>query len=1166
MGKTSGAEGKASPNISLSAAIIMEGTRYNIGALVDSGCQFSLIDSSTVEKFRIRTIQLAEPVRVCSLDGRELSTISRVTEPVQLLVSGNHREVIEFYVFKDMRHAVVLGKDWLNKHDPNISFRSGEIRSWGKDCLSNCLRAASFSETNVGKTKCSVDLSKVPDVYHDLAEVFDKDLAVVLPPHRPYDCGINLLPDAKLPTGRMYNISLPERESLEKYISEGLATGIIRPSTSPLAAGFFFVKKKDGSLRPCIDYRQLNDITVKDKYPLPLISSTFQPLAGSTIFSKLDLRNAYHLVRIKEGDEWKTAFNTPVGHFEYLVVPFGLTNAPAVFQRLVNDVLRDMINNFVVVYLDDILIFSRNREEHIEHVRRVLTRLLENRLFVKAEKCEFHTQSVEFLGHVIKRGQVETDPRKIEAVRDWAVPSSRNQLQRFLGFANYYRRFVKNYSMIVNPLTRLTSPKEPYVWSEETERAFSEIKTALTTAPVLVHPDINKPFIVEVDASDVGIGAVLSQRVDKGGARHPCAFFSRKLSPAERNYAVGDKELLAMHAALSEWRHWLEGARHPFIVWTDHKNLQSIRSVKRVSARQARWAGFFARFSFTISYFPGSMNTVADALSRCASVSSAPKGRDVPVLPDSMIVGAVEWEVVDEVRRALKNCVAPNDAPSDKLFVPEQLRSRVLQWGHSSRLACHPGVSKTSSFIKRSFWWPGMTRDIYSFVSACPTCSRGKSSHSKPDGLLQPLPVPDRPWACIAIDFISGLPTSHNKTVILTIVDRFSKQVHLVPLSKLPSAMVTARLLIQHVVRLHGLPKEILSDRGPQFISAIWHTVWKELGVKAQLTSGYHPQSNGQCERANQSVESCLRCLCHERPTRWVEELPWIELAMNSMVNATGLSAFEAAIGYQPPLVPEQEPAADSPSPRGFVQRARRVWRRVKAAMVKANLTSKRFADRKRKPPPNYRVGQQVWLCSKDVNLYIKSKKLAPKFIGPFPIERVINPVTVRLKLPSHMRVNPVFHVGQVKPVATSSLVSNAPSPPPPRFVNGGPVFEVERIVDVRRRGRGHQYLVRWKGYPVEQQTWVPRSFILDPGLLGAFYRTRPNAPGAPRGRDAEGGGRTVRSRSSTGGTQAPGSSTDRTSTAGAYRSRLRSGSLIGGRPLHKGASGASSTQRPCAT
>ncbi len=379
------------------------------------------------------------------------------------------------------------------------------------------------------------DLTGVPAEYYDLRAVFSKSRATSLPPHRPYDCAIDLLPGTSPPKGRLYSLSGPEREAMDRYIRESLQTGLIRHSSSPAGAGFFFVQKKDGSLRPCIDYRGLNDITIKNRYPLPLMSSAFELLQGAQVFTKLDLRNAYHLVRIREGDEWKTAFNTPSGHYEYLVLPFGLSNAPAVFQDLVNSVLGDMINQFVFVYLDDILIFSPSLQVHTQHVRRVLQRLLENKLFVKAEKCEFHAESVTFLGHIISTRGIKPDSAKIEAVAMWPVPDSRKALQRFLGFANFYRRYIRNFGQIAAPLTALTSTKVIFRWNPDAQVAFDALKSRFVSAPVLLVPDPESQFIVKVDASDVGFGAVLSQRSLCDGKVHPCAFFSRRLSPAERN-------------------------------------------------------------------------------------------------------------------------------------------------------------------------------------------------------------------------------------------------------------------------------------------------------------------------------------------------------------------------------------------------------------------------------------------------------------------------------------------------------------------------------------------------------------------------------------------------------------------------------------------------------
>ncbi|KAI2652487.1 Transposon Tf2-6 polyprotein [Labeo rohita] len=431
------------------------------------------------------------------------------------------------------------------------------------------------------------------------------------------------------------------------------------PGASRAGAVFFFVQKKDGSLRPCIDYRGLNEITVKNKYPLPLMSSAFDLLQEARVFSKLDLRNAYHLVRIREGDEWKTAFNTPSGHYEYLVLPFGLTNAPAVFQNLVNDMLGDMLNRFVFVYLDDILIFPPSLQEHYRHIRQVLQRLLENQLFVKAEKCEFHADTVSFLGFVISPRGIEPDRAKVKAVTEWPVPDSRKALQRFLGFANFYRRFIRGFGQVAAPLTALTSTKIAFRWNPLAQVAFDNLKSRFVSAPVLCFPDPKRQFIVEVDVSAVGVGAVLSQRSELDGKVHPCAFFSHHLSPAERNYDIGNRELLAVRLALGEWRHWLEGSAQPFLVWTDRKNLEYVRSAKRLSSHQARWALFFDRFNFTLSYRPGSKNTKPDALSRLFEVPETVLAADA-ILPKGVVVGAIVWDIErDEVSPLPKRPVAP---------------------------------------------------------------------------------------------------------------------------------------------------------------------------------------------------------------------------------------------------------------------------------------------------------------------------------------------------------------------------------------------------------------------------------------------------------------------------------------------------------------------------
>ncbi|KAL0153760.1 hypothetical protein M9458_050876 [Cirrhinus mrigala] len=662
---------------------ISQGDQQHQLQAFDSGAAGNFMDVDVAKDLGIKTLTLQRALSITALDSRPLgsgqpSQTTPGTHPVGATVGISS---VNTGVLTTSKLRTIVNEPPVHTPESTLKLQSANL------------------------LKCSEA---------DLIEVFSKTRAAALPPHRPYDCAIELLSGTCPPRGRLYSLSIPERAAMDKYIKEALENGFIRPSTSPAGAGFFFAEKKDGGLRPCIDYRGLNRITIKNRYPLPLMTTAFEILQGATIFSKLDLRNAYHLVRIREGDEWKTAFNTPTGHFEYRVMPFGLVNAPAVFQAFINDVLRDTLNKFVFVYFDDILIFSSSYQEHVQHVRQVLQRLLQNRLFIKLEKSEFHVPRVSFLGFIVSKGSLQMDPSKVRAVLDWPQPNSVKQ------------------------------------WSKEAEGAFNKLKKLFTSAPILTLPDPETPFVVEVDASDSGVGAVLSQRSSVDNKLHPCAYFSRKLTPTQRNYDIGNRELLAVKMALEEWRHWLEGARFPFHIWTDHQNLTYIREAKR--------------FNFTLSYRTGSKNTKPDALSR---QFSPPEGVAIPetILPHSKIVASVQWGLEAAVRRAHQQHPEPENGPPGLLFVPCHLRSKVLQWAHTSPPSGHPGATRTCKLIQKKFWWPKLQKEVRAFVAACSVCAQNKDPRTHPHGLLHPLPVPRRPWSHISLDFVTGLPESQESEV-----------------------------------------------------------------------------------------------------------------------------------------------------------------------------------------------------------------------------------------------------------------------------------------------------------------------------------------------------------------------------------------------------------------
>ncbi|KAL0177211.1 hypothetical protein M9458_026105, partial [Cirrhinus mrigala] len=393
--------------------------------------------------------------------------------------------------------------------------------------------------------------------------------------------------------------------------------------------------KKDGGLLPCIDYRQLNSQIQQQPYPLPLVPAALEEFRGARIFSKLDLRSAYNLIHIREGDEWKMAFITPTGHYEYRVMPYGLSISPAVFQTFMNEVLWEYLHRFVMVYIDDILIYSRNEAEHRQHVQQVLHKLREHQLFLKLEKCEFHQPLVQFLGYVLSGEGVQMDQGKIQVILDWPIPST---LQRFLDFANFYRQFIMNYSIITASLTSLLRGKPKHLaWNPAAHEAFHQFQTIFCTAPLLRH--LNPEFVVEVDASTTGVGAVLSQVVGEPPLLHACAFCSRKLTPAEQNYDVGNRELLAIKLVLEEWRHWLEGSTHQFTIITDHKNLQYLREAKRLNPPTGPLGSLLHKFSIDTPLEPEN------------------------ILPDDVISRPIIWDLEENICHTTLQEPAPPECP-----------------------------------------------------------------------------------------------------------------------------------------------------------------------------------------------------------------------------------------------------------------------------------------------------------------------------------------------------------------------------------------------------------------------------------------------------------------------------------------------------------------------
>jgi len=913
--------------ISTTFYISVNNKKIPANILIDSGSGRSFLCKDFVTAKKIPITGLSSPINI-QLPNSKTMSVKQTTKPIKLQLM-DHSEVFEFYIGNLQLQGIngILGRDWLSKHNPYINYYTNSIFFIGRYCASHCpsskgnkflfhsdITAPMFEREDVdqeehicqensdyiipeiisdeelydtnlcaaiietdNKEKSNKEIPKeeiIGKYYSKYKIVFEKKQSEKLPPHREYDIAIELIPGGQLYFGPIYSLTVDETKALKEYIQENLKKKFIRKSKSPAGAPVLFVRKHDGTLRLCVDYRRLNAITIRNSYPIPRLNDLVESFKGARIFTRLDLRSAYNLVRVKEGHEYLTAFRTPLGHYEYLVMPFGLRNAPSVFQRFIQDVLSDVIGKNVQVYLDDIIIYSTNLQDHISHVSNVLNLLIKNGLFVKLEKCDFHVTKTIFLGFTVSIDGLIMDENKVKSILDWPIPRNLKELQSFLGLCNFYRKFIKNFSDKTEPLRKLLKKDAKFVWDAETDNAFKKLKYSFTLGEVLIYPDPDKEFIVETDASDFAIGCVLSQLGSNDNLLHPVAFHSRSLNKAEVNYTIYDKELLAIITAFDVWRHHLEGAKFPVQVITDHKNLLYFKKPQHLNQRQIRWGLFLSKFDYRIVFRPGSQSYKPDALSRRPDYKNeSPQGKDILCSTRDNINSLIEAQKADKyckdimiklknnsknIKSSLFSLVEGVLHFQGRIIAPSTLKVRILKSFHDTPTSGHQGVDRTFEKLKRFYWWPNMKKDVNNYVLSCEICSKNKLRRHKPYGKIQPLPIPTKPWEVIGVDFIVALPTSQNCTCLMVVADHLTKMVHLVPCSDVPTAELTAKLLLFNVFRYHGFPRIIVSDHGSQFSSEFWTSLCYALNTKPRLATAHHQQSNGQIERTNSVIEQYL--------------------------------------------------------------------------------------------------------------------------------------------------------------------------------------------------------------------------------------------------------------------------------------------------------------------
>ncbi|KAL0551959.1 hypothetical protein IC582_011052 [Cucumis melo] len=1039
------------------AGTVVTGTLPVLGhyalVLFDSGSSHSFIFSASVLHARLEVEPLHHVLSVSTPSGECMLSKERV-KACQIEIAGHVIEVT-LLVLDMLNFDVILGMDWLAANHASIdcsrkevtfnppSMASFKFKGGGSRSLPQVISAIRASKllsqgtwgilaSVVDTREVDVSLSSEP-VVRDYPDVFPEELPG-LPPHREVEFAIELEPGTVPISRAPYRMAPAELKELKVQLQELLDKGFIRPSVSPWGAPVLFVKKKDGSMRLCIDYRELNKVTVNNRYPLPRIDDLFDQLQGATVFSKIDLRSEYHQLRIKDGDVPKTAFRSRYGHYEFIVMSFGLTNAPAVFMDLMNRVFREFLDTFVIVFIDDILIYSKTEAEHEEHLRIVLQTLRDNKLYAKFSKCEFWLKQVSFLGHVVSKAGVSVDPAKIEAVTGWTRPSTVSEVRSFLGLAGYYRWFVENFSRIATPLTQLTRKGAPFVWS--------------------------KAFVIYSDASKKGLGCVLMQQ------GKVVAYASRQLKSHEQNYPTHDLELAAVVFALKIWRHYLYGEK--IQIFTDHKSLKYFFTQKELNMRQRRWLELVKDYDCEILYHPGKTNVVADALSRKVSHSAALITRQAPLHRDleraeiAVSVGAVTMQLAQlTVQPTLRQRIigAQSNDPylvekrglaeagqaegfsisSDgglvferRLCVPSDsaIKTELLSEAHSSPFSMHPGSTKMYQDLKRVYWWRNMKREVAEFVSRCLVCQQVKAPRQKPAGLLQPLSIPEWKWENVSMDFITGLPrTLRGFTVIWVVVDRLTKSAHFVLGKSTYTASKWAQLYMSEIVRLHGVPVSIVSDRDARFTSKFWKGLQTAMGTSYQATIGMAPFE-------------ALYSKCCRSPVCWGE------------------------VGEQRLMGPE------------LVQSTNEAILKIRSRMHTAQSRQKSYADVRRKDL-EFEVGDKVFLKvapMRGVLRFERRGKLSPRFVGPFEILERIGPVAYRLALPPSLStVHDVFHVSMLRKYVPdpSHVVDYEPLEIDENMsYTEQPVEVLAREVKTLRNKEIPLVKVLWRNHRMEEATW----------------------------------------------------------------------------------------------
>ncbi|KII75178.1 Transposon Ty3-G Gag-Pol polyprotein [Thelohanellus kitauei] len=1009
-----------------------------LSMLVDSGASISVIDVSLLKELDFDKLTRTSH-KITNVSGQLMPCFGYI----DLVLTFNKRGFPhKFLVCRNLEIKCIIGSDFLDRYGCIISFIDNTLQV-GDCCVKldkSCRMSIDYLSLPLKSDHLSpteIVLSHVPESQKSAFIGLLKKYSSLLSADKNHVGCTNAVMH-KINTGgaepfkqRLRKFPIKHIEQLREIVDNLLKDGIIERTESPWASNVVLVKKKDSTWRLCVDYRQLNSLTLKNSYPLPRVDDVLESLAGAKYFSKFDLLSGYHQVQVAYEDRQKTAFITPFGLFQFTRMPFGLCNAPSTFQALMDRILKEAIGRYCMVYLDDIIIYSKSLQDHINHIERIFSMLKKANITINYKKSRILVENFNFLGHVISQAGITTDPDKCKAVQDWSVPTSRNQLQQFLGLASYYRKFVNNFARICLPLYELLKKEVRYKWTNKCQEAFDYLKEALTSPPILAYPDVSKRFLLDTDASGDTIGAVLSQESNEG--ERVIAYASRNLSKTERNYSITKKELLALVWATKHFKAYLYGQR--FMIRTDHKCLQNLRSFKEVEGQMARWLEHLSLFDYEVHYRKGSSHGNVDALSRKPfSINAIELGElEINTLNRSTIL---QEQNSDDVLKEVKTWISSNFAQpiasrsnqilnhywdirnqlvvyGDILYramhtsensirlrviVPNSLIPKILTVFHDDQIhAGHLSYDKSFQKIAKRFYWYHMKNDLINYCKSCVKCSEINNAHTKPKAPLQS-DISCRPFERIAMDCLGPLPiTSRGNRYIVVVSDYFTKWTEAFPVRTIESRTI-AHLLIDNFVCRFGVPEFLHTDQGTNFESKLLYEICQLLGIKKTRTTPYNPSSDGMVERFNKTIVSMISKYVDQYPD-WDNYLQKLMFTCRpSSHKSTKYSPYEAVFGREPRLPIDLIIKPFQLKNGIYEDTATKLSNRIKKIHEKMNDNLKQnhtnvenYFNRFSKNN-EIRVGQNVMI--KNFN---QKGKFDKKWLGPFKVTRVLGPVTFEI-------------------------------------------------------------------------------------------------------------------------------------------------------------------------